>query len=217
MLHGAGAAFAQSCVVDGPRYHLTQDSVNWSMNVPSGGSCIRGIRFSDVAIESLKLISPPKSGDVALRGSGFIYTAKSGFRGEDAFSLVVQGSIDKARGNSTINIAVSVVDPQKKATARDGSRPFVTITEPASGATVSGSSVTLSAKAFDDAAIASVRFIVDSRTNAGSMVTSPPYSVTWNSNSVADGSHRLYAVARDTFGNYATSSIGIVVKNRRAP
>jgi hypothetical protein len=60
--------------------------------------------------------------------------------------------------------------------------------------------------------VANVQFNVDG-TNIGLAVTSSPYSITWNSTTVADGSHTLYAIAQDTSGNYSTSSIGIAVKN----
>ena len=81
MLLGVRAASAQSCAVDGPRYNLTEDTVHWSMKIGSGRSCIRGIRFANVHIESVKLISPPQSGQIALQGSGFTYSAKANFVG----------------------------------------------------------------------------------------------------------------------------------------
>ena len=80
------AAYAIECVVNGPRYGLTSDVVNWSIKISSGKSCIRGLRFNNVAIESLQLVSPPQTGQVTLRGPSFIYSAKSEYEGED-FSL----------------------------------------------------------------------------------------------------------------------------------
>ena len=81
------AAYVTDCVVNGPRYQLTSDLVNWSMKIGSGQSCIRGLRIDNVAmIESLQLVSPPQIGQVALKGPSFTYSAKSGYEGED-FSL----------------------------------------------------------------------------------------------------------------------------------
>src|SRR6185437_7976869 len=60
--------------------------------------------------------------------------------------------------------------------------------------------------------VASVQFKVDS-TNIGSAITSSPYTTTWNSTGVSDGTHTLYAVAEDTSGNYATSSESVTVEN----
>src|SRR6185437_4557096 len=60
--------------------------------------------------------------------------------------------------------------------------------------------------------VASVQFKVDS-TNIGSAITSSPYTTTWNSTGVSDGTHTLYAVAEDTSGNYATSSESVTLDN----
>jgi hypothetical protein len=95
--------------------------------------------------------------------------------------------------------------------APDTTPPSVSLTAPTSGSTVAGT-VTLSATASDNVAVQSVQFKVDG-TNIGSAITSSPYTTTWNSTGVADGSHMLYAVAEDTVGNYATSSISITVEN----
>ena len=94
----------------------------------------------------------------------------------------------------------------------DTTPPSVSLTAPSSGATISGSSVTLTATASDNVAVANVQFKVDG-TNIGSAITSSPYTTTWNSTGASDGSHTLYAVAEDTSGNYATSSISVTVRN----
>ena len=96
--------------------------------------------------------------------------------------------------------------------APDTTPPSVSLTAPSSGSTVSGSSVTLTATASDNVAVANVQFKVDGA-NIGSAITSSPYTTTWNSKGVADGSHTIAAVAVDTSGNYATSSISVTVNN----
>jgi hypothetical protein len=108
-LLGGQLAFARSCVVNGPRYNLIDDTVDWSIRIASGGSCVRGLRFGTVILENVKLVSPPQSGQVELLGSAFTYTAKADFNGQDAFSLAVFGVINQISGRSTINVNVSVV------------------------------------------------------------------------------------------------------------
>ncbi len=93
----------------------------------------------------------------------------------------------------------------------DTTPPTVSITAPGNGATVSGS-VTVSANASDNVAVASVQFELDGA-NAGSPVTSAPYSYSWNTASSANGSHTLSAVAVDTSGNAATSAVVTVTVN----
>jgi hypothetical protein len=56
-----------------------------------------------------------------------------------------------------------------------------------------------------------VQFEVDGASIA--TVSSSPYTTTWNSTGVSNGSHTLYAVAEDTSGNYATSSESVSVEN----
>ncbi|MDR3489298.1 MAG: Ig-like domain-containing protein [Bradyrhizobium sp.] len=96
--------------------------------------------------------------------------------------------------------------------APDTTPPAVTLTAAANGSTISGSSVTLTANSSDNVAVVGVQFEIDG-TYIGSTGTSSPYSVAWDSTSVADGSHTIYAVAHDAAGNYATSSINVTVHN----
>jgi hypothetical protein len=115
------AAYAIECVINGPRYGLTSDVVNWSIKIGSGQSCIRGLRFNNITIESLQLVSPPQTGQVTLRGPSFIYSAKSEYQGEDSFTVAVSGTINKSRGSSTIRITVSVGSPASAAIPHDRS------------------------------------------------------------------------------------------------
>lgn len=213
LLVGGQTASAQNCVVDSPRYNLNEDTVSWSMAIASGRTCSRGVRFGNVTIEGLKLVSSPQSGQVVLHGPGFTYAAKADFRGEDSFSLAVTGEVNKTHGRSIIHVAISVTDPSDKLKVQDdNSPPSISIIDPPGGTLVSGSAVTLTATATDNVAVASVQFIIDGK-YIGPPITAPPYTTTWNSTGVADGSRTIYAVGRDTFGNYGTSSISIIVKN----
>jgi hypothetical protein len=87
-------------------------------------------------------------------------------------------------------------------------KPTVSITSPASGATVSGT-ITVSATATSTVGIASVQFQVDGA-NVGAAVTVAPYNYAWNTTTVANGNHTLTAVAKDTAGN-TTTSAGVTV------
>ena len=104
----ARAAPPSACVVKAPHYLLTSDNVDWSIKIGSGQTCVRGLRFGSVVIETVKLLSPPQSGDVKLLGPGFSYKAKPDFHGDDSFTVVVSGTINKVRGTSTIRVLVSV-------------------------------------------------------------------------------------------------------------
>jgi hypothetical protein len=105
---GPNEVSAQTCVTQAPRYLLTSDTVDWSIQVGSGQSCVRGLRWGNVVLQRVTLTTPPKSGNVQLVGPGFRYTANPGFHGEDSFSVEVLGFAGKVRGTSTIHVAVSV-------------------------------------------------------------------------------------------------------------
>ena len=115
------AVYATECVINGPRYRLISDVVNWSIKIGSGQNCIRGLRFNDVAFESLKLVSPPQRGQVALRGPSFIYSAKPEYEGDDSFTFEVSGTINKSKGSSIIHITVSIGSAAAAAILRDRS------------------------------------------------------------------------------------------------
>src|SRR3989344_2234857 len=91
----------------------------------------------------------------------------------------------------------------------DTEDPIVAITAPAASASVSGSSVTVSATASDNVGVLGVQFKLDGG-NLGSEDLNAPYSITWNSTTASNGSHTLTAVARDAADNSATS-VGVPV------
>jgi subtilisin family serine protease len=96
--------------------------------------------------------------------------------------------------------------------ANDTTAPAVTMTSPAAAATVAGS-ISLAVTASDDIGVAGVRFTVDG-VNVGVEDTTAPYSLTWNSATVANGTHVIGAIARDAAGNTQTAgSVTITVGN----
>ncbi|MCX8194611.1 MAG: Ig-like domain-containing protein [Candidatus Micrarchaeota archaeon] len=96
-----------------------------------------------------------------------------------------------------------------QAAQQDTTPPTVSITSPANGSTVNGT-ITITATASDNVAVAGVQFKVDGA-NLGSEDTTAPYSVVWNSSSVSPGQHTISAVARDTSNNTATATIVVNV------
>jgi len=100
--------------------------------------------------------------------------------------------------------------------ANDTTPPSVSVTSPADGATLSGS-VALTASASDNVGVAGVQFTVDG-VNVGAETTTAPYTVTWNSASVANGVHVIAALARDAAGNTRlAASVGVTVFNDTTP
>jgi PKD repeat protein len=92
--------------------------------------------------------------------------------------------------------------------------PSVSITNPLDGAFVSGQ-VTINATAFDNSAVAKVEFYVDSILI--DTVTAEPYTTTWNSTSVGDGSYNIEAVVYDDASQSTSDSIMVIVNNVNDP
>jgi subtilisin family serine protease len=97
----------------------------------------------------------------------------------------------------------------------DTTPPTVSISSPASGATVTGTA-TVSAIASDASGISVVEFYLDGVVK-GSDTTSP-YTFGWNTTAVANGAHSLVAKAFDTWNNMGTSAtVTVTVSNTTAP
>ncbi len=90
--------------------------------------------------------------------------------------------------------------------------PTAKVTGPTPGSTVSGT-ITVTADATDDVGVAAVQFKLDG-TNLGTEDTTDPYSTSWDTTAVSDGTHTLTATARDTAGATTTSvPVSVTVSN----
>src|SRR5262245_2255448 len=136
-------------------------------------------------------VGPISSNGATITGTGpYTYNPAPLFSGNDIFTYEIR---DVAGETSIGIVRISVV--------ADTIAPTVSLA--ALPATVSGN-VTLNATAADNVGVAGVQFF-DGASLIGD-VTSAPFSIIWNTTTVADGSHTLTAVARDGSGNTATSN-----------
>ena len=112
-------------------------------------------------------------------------------------------------GNVTTSTSISI------SVLNDSTPPSISITSPSSGATVS-LTVAVAAAASDDIGVAGVQFRLDGAA-LGAEDTAAPFTLDWNTSSVANGAHTLTAVARDAAGNTSTSAaITVTVQNDTA-
>ena len=95
----------------------------------------------------------------------------------------------------------------------DTTFPTVSMTAPANSSTVSGN-VTVSANANDNIGVAGVQFLLGGAP-LGTEDTTAPYSITWNSTTVANGGpYLLSARARDAATNQTTATaVSVTVNN----
>ena len=89
--------------------------------------------------------------------------------------------------------------------------PTLSITSPASGATVKGSSVACAASASDGNGIKQVEFSIDGAWIKTDITS--PHSCVFDSTKLADGAHTLKAVATDTKGGTTTKEVTFNVAN----
>ena len=121
-----------------------------------------------------------------------------------------------AAGNVATSAPVTVTVSNNPTPPPDTTRPTVSITSPASGATISGT-ITVTSNASDNVGVASVQFQLDGA-NVGAPDTAAPYSISWNTSTSSNGSHTITAVARDAAGNVATSApVTVTVSNNPTP
>jgi hypothetical protein len=112
-----------------------------------------------------------------------------------------------AAGNITTSSPVMVT----VANNTDITQPTVTITSPPAG-NVAGT-VNITASANDNIGVAGVQFLLDGA-NLGTEDLSSPYSVSWNTTTLANGPHVLTARARDAAGNTRVSAtVNVTINN----
>jgi hypothetical protein len=96
----------------------------------------------------------------------------------------------------------------------DTTPPTTSITAPANGATVSGT-VNVTASASDNVGVVKVEFYIDGVLKSTS--TTAPYSFSWNTTTVANGSHTIVSKAYDAANNVGTSAtVTVTVSNSTA-
>jgi hypothetical protein len=123
-------------------------------------------------------------------------------------SLLVSARATDVAGNQATSPAVSVMIQHPL----DTTPPTVSLTAPAANGTVV-ETLTITAAASDTGSgVASVTFSVDG--NVLGSDTTQPYSLVWNTRTVANGAHSIRAVAQDNAGNQTSSSIvNVTVQN----
>jgi len=118
--------------------------------------------------------------------------------------------------------ATSVADPTRLASAAvsvpvttsSSTPPTISISAPIALTSVSGTVAVNTV--VGNSTVAGVRFLVDG-VALGAEVTTPPYSINWNTLPLSNGWHAISAIARDATGNVATAKNDVVVNNDAQP
>jgi peptidoglycan/xylan/chitin deacetylase (PgdA/CDA1 family) len=168
---------------------VSGSSVAITANATSEGAAVAGVQFkldgSNLGVEDTTAPYEISWDSTTASSGNHVITAV--VRSTNGLSATSDGV--------TVNAENSVVTP-----------PTVSVTAPAASAAVSGSAVDLRATADDAIGVAGVQFKVDG-VDVGSEDTAAPYEISWDSTSVANGSHNIAAVARNTSGLSTTSDV----------
>jgi hypothetical protein len=138
------------------------------------------------------------------------YTVQAGDSSSDLSVSAGSGNLSDENNTRTTGFTNLSTLASNKNIVIDAAAPSVSLTEPTIG-TYASSSITISATS-SDTDLVGVQFKYNN-TNIGSEDISSPYTVSWDTTGVSDGSYTINAVARDTLGNTSTSSVSIVVNN----
>jgi hypothetical protein len=166
----------------------------------AGGSGIKNVVFR---------LDNPTSGVIINTVSGPFTTNWDTTGVADGSHMLFAIASDNAN-NSTTSSGISVMV--------DNNGPTVSITQPTGTSPVFGTiSIVASASDSPGTGVKNVVFWVDNAT-LGNPVTSPPYSVSWNTKLYSDAPHTLKAVATDNNGNSTTSApVTVTVDNTIQP
>jgi hypothetical protein len=89
------------------------------MSIKPGADCIQGLRWSFMQVYAVWVLDKPRTGEIAIVGSGFRYFTKHDFSGPDRFTLLVVGKNRHEEGFSTVEISVSRSEPSQASAASD--------------------------------------------------------------------------------------------------
>ena len=177
-----------------------------SFTAPANGATVKGtVTLSASASDNFGVARVDFYLGSTLLGSdtsapySFSWDTRSVPNGAQSLSVT---AFDAAGLSATSSVSVTVDN--------DWTPPTVSLTAPASGATVSGT-VTVSANASDNVGVAKVEFY-DGSTLVGSDI-SAPFSFAWNSRNGPNGPRTVTARAVDAAGNSATSAPVTVTAN----
>ena len=162
-----------------------------------GGSGVAGVQFK---LDGANLGSEDTS---SAGGWGVSWNTTVTTNGTHTLTAVARD----ADGNQTTSSQVIVTV--------DNAAPTVSVTAPTAGASVSGTTVPVTATAADNVGVAGVQFKLDGA-DLGLEDTSSDggWGVSWDTIAAANGTHTLTAVARDAAGNKTTSTpVTVTVAN----
>ncbi|MYN03646.1 S8 family serine peptidase [Pseudoduganella sp. DS3] len=203
--YGAGRVNAYRAVL-AAKSAVTSDTQAPTVAIASPGSSVKGIANINVsATDNLSVSRVELYVGGALLASDttapYSFAWDTSTRADGATTLVAK-AYDSSGNVGTHSLNVTVANTAGSA---DTTPPVVSISNPASGATVSGN-VAVSVTASDNVALSNVSLYIDGVLKASG---NGAVSYNWNSRKEKSGSHTVQAVARDSAGNTSSKSVQV--------
>jgi hypothetical protein len=176
--------------------------VSGSVNITSTASSAVGVASVQYYLDGTVLGSPQTA------GAPYSYawdTTQASNGSHTLTAIATDTSNQKGAASAGVAVTVSnvVVAP-----------PTVSISNPVNATTVSGSiNIQASASANSPATMSSVKFSIDGTALATVNGTGPSFSTPWNTASATNAVHTVTALATDSLGHTATTSVSITVSN----
>jgi len=154
-------------------------------------------------------------------GADNAYSLSVSSNGEVSYAGGIIGSVDFNSDGDTADDAETPESFHGGADALlltllpDYSNPTISLDSPSASTHIHGT-VSLTATATDNNAVSGVKFYANN-TLIGSEDTTSPYSVSWDTTATSSESKTLVAVARDSAGNYSTSTSVLITVDNETP
>lgn len=181
--------------------------VNGSVTVTADATDNNSVARVDFYIDAA---ATPKSSDTIPNAGTNTYSFSWDTTLETNATHTVKAIAVDSGGNSSPQSTVSVIV--------DNQKPTVTLTAPTASATPYRGTITVTATASDNRALANVQFFVDNGLSPIQTITTAPFTFSWNTGTVSNAAHSLTARATDTVvGNTQTSTAVSITVDNQAP
>lgn len=178
----------------------TGTTINTTKNITATYSAPNGVKNIRFYVDGEEKMERSES-VVSQTSEKFFFRASDYTQGPHQLKVVLyDGALNRIE--KTVGVTVG--------TGGDNSAPSVSITSPLSGAIVENN-VEVQASVTDNNSVEKVEYYIDGDIHATD--TSSPYSFTWETNGLANGSHIIKVIGYDTAGNNAVAQRTVVVNN----
>jgi len=180
-----------------------------SIAVPTNGATVAGTvtvtgtATDNVGVNSVTMSAGGSSTGCTVTGTNYSCTWNAGSLANGSYTITVTAK-DEANNSAASSVNVTLNNP-------DTTAPAVTVSSPATGATVSGTVIVIGT-ATDNVGVSAVTLSTGGPSTACTL-TGTNYSCSWSAGSLANGSYALTVTAKDDANNSGSNSVTVTLSN----